>query len=161
MFNTLKQCGPDETQRQIYYLSSTPVDAIADLLRCGQYTLKKGVVSDMQQLGSLKTEFGQIGSLIPSQSNGEHKFLVSEVVPLLRANRGVPDAGLLRKIEAIMEKETKHEIEYNITVFVWNGEYIVKDGNKRTIAFFENRRNMDDNEVHYEVYVVVPTQRNA
>lgn len=57
-----------------------------------------------------------------------------------------------------MEKEAKNEIEFNVTVFSWNGESIVKDGNKRTIAFFENRKLLNDVEINYEVYLVVPRQ---
>ena len=55
-----------------------------------------------------------------------------------------------------MDKEAKNEIEFNVTVFSCNGESIVKDGNKRTIAFFENRRRLNNAEINYEVYLVVP-----
>jgi hypothetical protein len=161
MFDNLYHCGPEETQKQISYLSSTPVAGIANLLRSGQCILKKGFVRDLHHLGSLKTEFGQIGPLVPTQSNGENKFLVSEIVPMLRANRSVLDDGLLTKIESIMEKEMKNEIEFNITVLTWNGEAIVKDGNKRTIAFFENRRNLNQADINYEIYLVESTQSSA
>ena len=57
-----------------------------------------------------------------------------------------------------MDKEAKNEIEFNVTVFSLNGESIVKDGNKRTIAFFENRRQFNNAEINYEVYLVMPKQ---
>ena len=161
MFNNLCECSPEETQRQMDYLSSTPVSGIAQLLRSGRCVLKKGIVCSLQFLGNLKTEFGQIGLLTPGQRNGEEKFLVSEIVPMLRANPIVSDGGLLNKIEAIMEREAKNEIEFNITLMLWNGETIVKDGNKRTIAFFENRKNLNQAEVSYEVYLVVPAQNSV
>jgi len=156
MFSNLRDCDSEELEQQMDYLSDTPVAGIVSLLRDGRCLLRKGVVSTLSNLGSLKTEFGKIGSLVPPQRSGEHKFLVSEIVPTLRANRNVPDGDLLRKIEAIMDKEAKNEIEFNVTVFSCNGESIVKDGNKRTIAFFENRRRLNNAEINYEVYLVVP-----
>lgn len=156
MFSNLQDCDSVELTRQMNYLSATPVAGIVALLRDGRCLLKKGIVSTLSNLGTLKTEFGEIGSLVPPQRGGEHKFLVSEIVPLLRANRHIPDGDLLRKIESIMGKEARNEIEFNVTVFSRNGEAIVKDGNKRTIAFFENRRQRNNAEINYEVYLVVP-----
>jgi hypothetical protein len=161
MFKNLCKCSPEETRRHITYLSSTPVSRIAELLRSRRCVLKKGVVSSLQYLGSLKTEFGQIGPLVPAQQIGERKFLVSEIVPILRANRDVPDGGLLESIEAVMGKVARNEVEFNITILLLNGEIIVKDGNKRTIAYYENRKNLNQTEIHYEVYVVEPAQNGA
>jgi len=161
MFNNLCKCSTDETQRQINHLSSTPVSGIAELLRSRRCVLKKGVVSSLQYLGSLKTEFGQIGPLVPAQKTGERKFLVSEIVPILRANRNIPDDGLLQRIEAVIKKEAKNEIEFNITLLLCNGEIIIKDGNKRTIAYYENRKNLNQTAINYEVYVVESAQNNT
>lgn len=121
----------------------------------------KGIVCSLQHLGGLKTEFGQIGRLVPEQGAGEKKFLVSEIVPLLRANPTVSDGGLLRRIEAIMDSEARNEIDFNITALQWNDEIILKDGNKRTIAFYENRKNSNQVEINYGIYFVMPRQNSV
>ncbi|MDO8310393.1 MAG: hypothetical protein Q7T25_00490 [Sideroxyarcus sp.] len=154
MFNYLCECSPIETRRQIDYLSSTPVFKIAELLNSGQCVLKKGAISSLHHLGNLKTEFGPIGSLLPAAKSGERKFLVSEIVPMLRANRTIPDGGLLQSIETIMKTEAKNEVDFNITLLSLNGEIIIKDGNKRTIAYYENRKNFNRTTSNYEVYLV-------
>ncbi len=158
MFENLCDCSPDETQQQINYLSSTPVSGIAEFIRSGCYVVKKGVISSLQLLGNLKTEFGSIDSLHPPQKIGERKFLVSEIVPILRANRDIEDGGLLQSIEAVMKNESKGGVEFNITILRLNGETIIKDGNKRTIAYYENRKNLNITAIHYDVYVVSPAQ---
>ena len=156
VFNGIRKCGEEETQNQIEFLSNTPVAQLAELLREGKCILKKALICSLQQLGGLKTEFGQIGPLVPSARSGAIKFRVSELVPTLRSNLHVADNGLLERIEAIMEKEAENAIPFNITVLLLNGEAIVKDGNKRTIAFFENRREQNIDEIHYEVFLIQP-----
>jgi hypothetical protein len=117
MIEDVEGCHEKELQAQIAYLESTPVRGIADLLRNGRCTLKKGIVRSLHCLGNLKTEFGQIGPLTPSATEGEGKFRVSEVVPTLRANRHVNDGDLLRAIEVFIEKDSLGEVEYNVTIF--------------------------------------------
>lgn len=161
MFANIRLCEPEEKQRQIDYLSTTPVAGIAELLRSGRCVLKKGTVSSLQILGKLKTEFGSIGPLVPSSKTGEAKFLVSEIVPVLRANPEVCDDGLLKNIQAIIEKEAKNEIEFNNTVLLLSNEPILKDGNKRTISFFENRKHSNQDKISYEMFLVEPAQNGT
>lgn len=150
------ECEPEEIASQISYLDSTPVSGIAQLLRSGKCILSKGFITSLQALGFLKTEFGQIGTLIPSSITGQKKFIVSEIVPVLRANPGAKDDGLLRTIEALIEKEANDEVDFNVTLFKMNEEYIIKDGNKRTVSFYENRRHLKQDKIRYEVYLVKP-----
>ncbi len=105
MIDDIKECSKREIQDQIAYLERTPVRSIADLLRNGRCTLRKGVIRSLNALGNLKTEFGAIDSLIPSATEGEKKFRVAEVVPTLRSNPNVNDGCLLCKIEDFIEKD--------------------------------------------------------
>jgi len=154
MIEDLRECSEREVNEQINYLENTPVRGIADLLRSGQCKLKRGTVRSLRCLGNLKTEFGEIGTLIPTTTEGEKKFRVLEVVPILRANPDVNDGGLLRAIETFIEKDLVGEVEYNVTIFDYGSEYMVKDGDKRSIAFYENRRGSESDVIEYPVYVV-------
>jgi len=155
MIEDLEECSEREIQDQIAYLEGTPVRGIADLLRNGQCTLKKGVVRSLNRLGNLKTEFGEIGTLIPSATEGDKKFRVSEVVPTLRTNPNVDDGGLLAEIEDFIEKDRLGKVEYNVTIFDFGNEFIMKDGNKRTIAFYENRKDSGIDYIEYHVYLTL------
>ncbi len=132
----------------------TPVKQLAEYLRNGQLKLSKGKVNSLYYLGNLKTEFGVIGDIVPKTSEGEVKFTVSELVPALRNNPDVNDDGLLNKIEAIIEKEKNNEIEFNVTVLSLKNELVLKDGNKRTVVFYENRRTNLGQVINYPVYVL-------
>ncbi|MCG7895319.1 MAG: hypothetical protein JAZ12_12780 [Candidatus Thiodiazotropha taylori] len=154
MIHDIKECVPEEVQSQITYLAQTPVRSIASLLRSGQYRLNKGVIRSLNFLGDLKTEFGQIGPLVPSTEEGEKKFRVLEIVPILKANPQVEDNGLLVAIEEFMAKDKRREVYYNITIFDTGSEYIIKDGNKRSISFYENNKTFNSDIINYPVFVV-------
>jgi hypothetical protein len=151
MIADIQCCSADELADQIRYLEATPVSGIAMRLQRGQCRLSKGVVRSIADLGALKTEFGQIGRLIPGADQGEKKFLVSEIVPLLLANRGVDD-DLLAKINVFLQRDER-EIKYNVTVVRVNKDLIIKDGNKRSIAFYERRKSLTA-QVSYPVFLV-------
>lgn len=155
MIADLRDCTEQELQAQIKYLEETPVRGIAQLLRSGRCVLKRGSVPTLTQLGALKTEFGQIGPLVPAATHGEMKFRVAELVPLLRNNPGVDD-GLLTKIEAFVEKDERGEVEYNVTIFDHGNDLVIKDGNKRTAAFFERRKGSSNDAIAFPVFVVQP-----
>jgi tetratricopeptide (TPR) repeat protein len=65
MIERIQPCSPSELEAQIAYLASTPVAGIARLLESGKCKLSKGVVRSLAVLGSLKTEFGQLGTISP------------------------------------------------------------------------------------------------
>lgn len=156
----IENCSAEEIQKQIAYLAKTPVRGIAELLRSAKCTLKKGIVRSLIYLGGLKTEFGQVGPLIPSAEDGEQKFRVSEILPILRANPGVDDGGLLRAIEVFIEKDRRGEVEYNVTIFNFGNEFVIKDGDKRTIAFYENRKGLGSDAIEFPVFIVSWTEPN-
>jgi len=153
MITDLRDCTEQELQAQINYLEGTPVRGIVQLLRTGRCVLKRGSVPTLTELGALKTEFGQMGPLVPNATHGETKFRVAELVPLLRGNPGVDD-GLLTKIDAFVEKDKRGEVEYNVTIFDHGNDLVIKDGNKRTVAFFERRKGSCNDVIAFPVFVV-------
>jgi hypothetical protein len=153
MIMDLENCSVQETQEQIRYLDGTPVRGIAELIRTRQCILKKGRVRTLAHLGTLKTEFGQIGWLTPNVSDGENKFRIAEIVPTLKSNPGADD-DLLRNIEHFIAKDSRGEIQYNVTIFKQGADFIVKDGNKRSIAFYERRREAGNDCIEFPVFVV-------
>ena len=151
MIEDVTDCSAPEVEAQIAYLSGTPVRGIAGLLRAGRCRLRKGVVRSLGFLSSLKTEFGQLGPHEPPTDQGEQKFRVREVLPVLREN---PECGgdLLRAIEALRAKDER-EIEYNVTVMRVGADLVIKDGNKRTIDFSERHKGGPDL-IEYPVFLV-------
>ena len=152
MITDLRLCSAGELRKQIDYLAATPVAGIAALLRGGQLALKAGTIRSLATMGSLKTEFGQIGSIVVANSDAQSKFRVAEVLPLLEAHAGLDDP-MLEKIRTFMRKDESGQVHFNTTLLRVGGELIIKDGNKRTIAFFERRRGWTDN-VEFSVHLV-------
>lgn len=153
MISDLKNCLEAEIQQQLRYLDETPVGRIAELIRAGKCVLRRGKVRALAELGELKTEFGQIGPLVPAALDGARKFRIAEIVPLLRGNPGADDA-LMRKIEGFVEKDGRGEVSYNVTILLQGSEFIVKDGNKRAIAFYERRRESMSHPIEFPVFIV-------
>lgn len=114
---------------------------------------RTGKVRALAELGELKTEFGQIGPLVQTALHGARKFRIAEVVPLLRGNPGADDVPM-RKIEWFVEKDSRGEVSYNVTIVLQESEFIVKYGNKRTIAFYERRRESINHPIEFPVFVV-------
>lgn len=156
MIDDIKGCTLEEIQNQIDYLAQTPVSGIASLLHSSQCTLRKGVIRSLRYLGNLKTEFGPIGPLLPEAEEGQAKFRVSEIVAILRANPEVENNGLLEAVEEFMIKDKRGEVSYNITIFDFETEYIIKDGDKRAVAFYENNKTAGSDTIEFPVFVVSP-----
>lgn len=148
----LRNCSQQEVQQHIAYLVPTPVCTIAELLKSGQCRLSKGTIRSMADLGALKTEFGHMGPLAPPRTDGEQKFRISEVLPLLKANPGAGDA-LLPNIQGIMKLDESGKVDYIVTIMRIGSDLIVKDGNKRTIAYFERRKSFGKL-IDFPVYLV-------
>lgn len=152
MITDLRLCSGDELREQISYLAATPVRDIAGLLQSSRCTLKAGTIRSLEALGNLKTEFGQIGSAVASTSDGQQKFHVAEVLPLLEAHPEL-DAGMLQKIRMFMREDESGRVVFNTTIMRIGAELVLKDGNKRTIAYFERRRDWNDG-TEFAVYLV-------
>ncbi len=137
---------------QIQYLAATPVRGLAALLSSGLCKLSFGIERCLGDLGALRTELGTLGDLQSVKLTREPKFRLRDVVPLLRANRGSAEE-MLRAIERWIETDIRGEIRYNSTVMIEDGEPVLKDGNHRTLAFFERRRNTET-AIAFEMFVV-------
>lgn len=159
MILNLQLCSPAEISTQIAYLEATPVAAIATQLCRGTLCLYKGIIQSLDALGTLKTEFGTIGTETAPPMDGERKFRICQVLPLLRANAGL-DNLMLQKIEEFMQKDARGDVEYNVTVLKSETDLIVKDGNKRTIAFYERRKGLHD-PIHLPVFLAKERPRGA
>ena len=52
-----------------------------------------------------------------------------------------------------IEKDSLGEVEYNVTIFDFGNTFIMKDGNKRTIAFYERRKEAGNDVIEYPVFI--------
>lgn len=146
-------CGTQETQNHMDYLEQTPVRGLADLLRFGGYVLKKGNIISLKYLGSLKTEFGELGGINSGKVFDRNKFLVREVMTILRRS-DCSDKKSLSSIEYFMKMDEAGELEFKITIFHDNTEYIIKDSNKRAVAFYERRKKINENNIIFPFYLI-------
>ena len=153
MIHDIELCSPVELSEQISYLEGTPVAGIAALLRRGTLRLYKGTVRSVRELGTLKTEFGKIGSQVAPPMDGESKFRICEVLPLLRTHPNL-DQQLMRNIQEFIDKDARGEVAYNTTILRRGTDLIVKDGNKRTVALYE-RRNDGPDRISFSVFLAV------
>ena len=60
-------------------------------------------------------------------------------------------------IEAFVEADKLGEVKYNVTIFNYGNALVIKDGNKRTIAFYERRKESAD-DIEFFVYIVEPVR---
>jgi hypothetical protein len=152
MIAHLVECSEEEVRAQSAYSAATPVAQLSSMIHSGQLIVWRGTIAKMDDLGRLKTEFGEIGRLRPPLG----KFLVSELLPTLRANRDVPDDHLLLKIESLIEPVLKGAIEMNVSILEIGAELVIMDGNKRAIAFHEGRRSSASSPIAFEVFLLRP-----
>lgn len=151
---SITPCEVSEVKEQIDYLRNTPVKRLSDLLKQGKLQLGFTFINSIEALGTIKTEFGPIDILMPQSNSGDKKFLVSEIYFALCSKPDIDDAGLLQAIEEIRIAESNNEIEFNVTALLQNNELVIKDGNKRTIAFYENRRINNHKKINFKLFVV-------
>lgn len=153
MITDIMICGIQETQNHIRYLEQTPVRELADLLRSKHYVLKKGNITSLNYLGSLKTEFGELGGIKSMKVFDRNKFLVSEVMTILRRS-DCSDKISLQSIEYFTKIDGENKLELKITIFNDGTDYIIKDGNKRAVAFYERRININKNNIIFPIYLI-------
>ena len=159
MLNDREICKPEDVAAQVRYLEATPVRRIAELLKAGRCRLSRGNVTSLGALGALKTEFGQIGPYVCSEGDRQAKFSVGEVLPLLGRDTSA-DPTMLASIEALIVAHREGRVEYNITLFLIGGAVIIKDGNKRTIAYHAAQQGSEARIV-YPVFIVEPVEPTA
>lgn len=153
MITDIVVCEPQETQDHIRHLKQTPVSGLAGLLLSKKYILKKGKIISLEYLSSLKTEFGELGGITSREVFGRNKFLVSEVMTILKRS-DCSDKTSLRSIEYFIKRDEANELEFKITIFHDNTDYIIKDGDKRAIAFYERRKKISGNNITFPIYLI-------
>jgi len=72
---------------------------------------------------------------------------------LLRSNPHTDDK-LMQTIEAFVEADKRGEVKYNVTIFNYGNDLVIKDGNKRAIAFYERRKESASDDIEFLVYIV-------
>jgi hypothetical protein len=152
MITIRAKCTDAEKEAQLQYLWNTPVRGLCCHILDGSLDLYRGQIASTAAMGQLKTEFGAIGPLTPQGD----KFLVSELLPRLRANPAVQDDGLRQRIESLLEPMRRGEVSINITVLREGNLYYVKDGNKRAVARYELAVQSGDDSVSLNVHILVP-----
>jgi len=130
-------CSADERQNLIQYLKQTPVAWVADKIVRGAL-LSKGEIQSRAVLGSLTTIFSNLGGVLATQRHGKEKFLVREVLPVLRDPR-CNDKDALRKVECYMELDAANRLEIKITICEVGDNCMIVDGNIRASAIYERR----------------------
>lgn len=157
MITYIENCGIRETEELICYLEKTPVKELANLLRSKNYELKKGNITSIEDIGSLKTKFGELGEIQSIEVFNRDKFLVKEVIPILmrtenHSNKYAQKA--LNEIKEFIIKDKADELEYKISIFQEvNAGYVIEDGNKRSIAFYERRKTNEKN-ISFPIYLI-------
>ncbi len=146
-------CGIQEKQNLIRYLENTPISGLVNGLRSGVFVLKKGNIISLEYLGSLKTEYGDLGGIISREIIKRSKFLVSEVMAILK-RPDCSDEKSLDSIEFFIKKNEAEECEYIISIFHDKTDYIIKDGNKRAVAFYEKRKAINKDNITFPIYII-------
>lgn len=152
MVEILAPLSDEEAAAQAVLLASTPVAGLSPLILSGTFRVFHGNVQSPEHLGKLRTEFGAIGPVNPDND----KFLVRELIPKLRAHPEVPDGGLLERIEKLREPLRAGAVPLNVSVLKLGDAYYIKDGNKRSIASYENMIEAGDYAIAFRVYVLIP-----
>lgn len=158
MFAELQPCTSDTVRAYIRYIRATPVAKIGWLLERGDHSLSRGIITSLKILGSLKTEFGDLGGVKAREEFGQEKFLVRQVLGALRDPR-CTDRKSRQSIEYFMALDEKGELEsrLKVTLLFDRANYQIKAGDKRAVAFYESRMSRGGGDaVGFPVYVVSP-----
>ena len=154
----VQPCPLDVVRAHVDYLKATPVAAIGRYIECGALSLARGIITSLEDLGSLKTEFGDLGGLEANRVHGQDKFLVRQVLGALRDPR-CTDHTSLKSIEYFMDLDAKGALEPQLIVtLLFDGtDCQIKDGNKRAVAFYESRKRRGAGDsIVFPVYLVRP-----
>ncbi len=156
MFTDLINCSTNEVVLHIDYLKATPVHYLANDLESGKLNLRKGFINNIAYLGTLKTIFKDIGGITALKERGRDRFIIEEIIPLLEKYPNL-DKRFENNVRAIIEADRYSLIEFKVTVFNSGSGYIVVDGNKRAIAFFNKNIQDRREQISFLVYVLNPS----
>ena len=132
---------------------STPVAYLADYLRKGHLTLKKGNLVSLKSLGAFKSIFDDLGGIRSELIYKRDRFLIEEVAQILK-RKDCSDKKSLESVRYFMQNEGTYELKITI---LCEKDYIVMDGNKRATAFYENKKNAMANNINLSVFLLGKT----
>ena len=165
MITWMYDCTPEEIGDHIAYLGSQDGwgECLANVLR-GARALRRADIESVCYLGSMLTAFSELGSEggSPFKSAvlyGRPKFRVCEVLPTLQ--RVQPLEGnsrrTLERIEFFKAEDAQGELQgekLRVTVVIHGGEYVIKDGCKRAVAFYEGRKSLKSDSTVFPIWVI-------
>lgn len=157
-------CDENESLGIAQYLLGTSVAKLGRGLERGELVLRKIVISTAVELGELITLTGEIpedkvlGGIKPVPPttfvNGGLKYRVREQLEAMEG-ADIDDGGHLETIKRYIDRlEAKEPLDM-IAIAVQEDEgYMLVDGNKRAIAYYEICKNGAVNGIDYPVYVL-------
>ena len=60
----------------------------------------------------------------------------------------------LRSIEYFIKKDEEGELEFKPTIYHENNDYVIKDGNTRSVAFYERRKKSNVDDISLPIYLI-------
>jgi len=164
MIKELEMCENFVVKNHGSYLLGSNVKKYGSDLLQGHAVLKNGVIDSLTTLGNLKTYTGVIpecaitGPNIPIEPqhefNRDRKYLVKEQLPFM-GYADIDDGGHIETIKDYMKKlENNEQLDMIITVLKQIDDFILVDGNKRTVAFYEYSKKREIKNINYQIYIL-------
>ncbi|HLQ33696.1 MAG TPA: hypothetical protein VK457_13500 [Chloroflexota bacterium] len=153
MISEVRECWPEEVRSHLLYLLYTPVCQYACSITRGGYGLRRAVINSISYLGSLPTIFQNLGTADASTIVGHSPFLVKDVMPVLQGSNHPDDSALL-SIQQFMAMEAEGTLDLIVTLLKSDAGYVILDGNKRVVAFYEQRKQQKSDGTALPVFVI-------
>src|SRR5438552_239175 len=126
MITNLHDCPSIEISEHMRLLQVTPVRGLVSLIQSGQFVLRKGMITSLRDLGSLPTEFGELGGITARQAFDQEKFLVRQVYSILKRAE-CTDKPSLRSIEHFMSLDATGQFSPVVTILRLGDQSVLKD----------------------------------
>ncbi len=149
MIKDIVVCSPEERHWLSVYLKNSNALNFARRILEGNVSVHKGFIRSLYDLSSLHSAFGKQDWGMDEPG----KFLISEVYPLM-VSPSCPDVSFLAKVQEYMGKIKSNQMEFVITILKRGRHLMVVDGNKRTIAYFEIIKQVENKIINYPVFLL-------
>jgi hypothetical protein len=134
------------------YLATTPVGWLNELID-NHATVSKGRIESLLEVGKTRTIWGDLGGIQSKNEYGSEKFLVGQIIPVLKKPL-CSDRTTLNKILEYIQLFADNKLELKITLLEVNNQFTICDGNTRVVACFEYWSKCGINDVNLPVYVI-------
>ena len=148
-------CSLTEINSLKTYLSKTPVCWLVKVIDQGA-KVSKGEIVSLSQIGELRTIWGELDGIYKNGMNDSEKFLVKEVMKVLR-DPWCHDTHRLTLIEKYKRLLASDELELIITLFEKEENIVICDGNSRAVACFEYGLETGQSNLSLPVYAITRT----